>query len=58
MNGLKMGADRRENIIWRAERNVKTYFIDFVDENTYVDDDDDYGFASMGNRDWVKKNQS
>jgi hypothetical protein len=53
-----MGADRRENIIWRAERNVKTYFIDFVDENTYVDDDDDYGFASMGNRDWVKKNQS
>jgi hypothetical protein len=58
MNGLKMGADRRENIIWRAERNVKTYFIDFVDENTYVDDDDDYAFASMGNRDWVKKNQS
>jgi hypothetical protein len=58
MNGLKMGADRRENIIWRAERNVKTYFIDFVDENTDVYDDDDYGFASMENRDWVKKNQN
>jgi len=27
-----MGADWRKNIIWRAVENVKTKFIDFMDE--------------------------
>jgi hypothetical protein len=48
-NGLRMGADQRGNIILRAVWNVKIDFIDFVDENVDVDDDD-YDFVSMGNR--------
>jgi len=40
---LRMGANWRGNIIQRAVQNVKTYFIDFMDENTNVDDDD-YNF--------------
>jgi hypothetical protein len=40
MDGLRMGADRRGNTIGRAVRNVKTNFVDFVNENAYVDDDD------------------
>jgi hypothetical protein len=58
-NGLRMGAHRRGKTIWRAIQNVKTDFIDFMDENTNVDDDDyDYDFAFMGNRNWSGHNWS
>ena len=42
-------ADQRGNTIRRAVWNVKIDFIDFIDENIDVDDDD-YDFVSMGNR--------
>jgi len=51
MDGLRMRADRRGNTIGRAVRNVKTNFVDFVNENAYVDDDD-HDFASLDNKDW------
>lgn len=35
-----MGADWRRKNIWRAVENVKTKFIDFIDENTNVNDDE------------------
>lgn len=58
-NRLRMGADQRWNTIWRAIQNIKTNFIDFMDENTNTDDDDyDYNFAIMGNRDWFGHNWS
>jgi len=58
-NGLRMGAHWRGNTIWRAIQNVKTDFIDFMDENTNVDDDDyDYDFAFIGNRNWFGHNWS
>ena len=40
MDGLEMGADWRRNINWRAVENVKTKFIDFMNENTNVNDDE------------------
>ena len=46
LDRLRMGANWRGNIIQRAVQNVKTYFIDFMDENTNVDDDD-YNFYPL-----------
>jgi len=54
IDGFRMVASWRGNIIWRAIQNVK---IDFVYENAIVDDDD-YNFASIGNRDRFKQNWS
>jgi len=54
IDGFKMVASWRGNTIWRAIQNVK---IDFVDENANVDDDD-YNFASIGNRDRFELNRS
>jgi hypothetical protein len=45
MDGLRMRVDRRGNIIGRAIRNVKTNFVDFMNENADVDDDD-HNFVS------------
>lgn len=49
-----MVASSRGNTIWRAIQNVE---IDFVDENANVNNDD-YNFASIGNRDRFEQNQS
>lgn len=54
IDGFRMVSSWRGNTIWRAIQNVK---IDFVDENANVDDDD-YNFASIGNRDRFEQNQS
>lgn len=47
----------KENPIQKAVWNVKTNFVDFVDENTDADDND-YNFAFVKNRDWFGHNQS
>jgi len=52
-----MGANWRGNTIQKAIQNVKIDFINFMDENTNVDDDD-YNFVSVGYRDQFGKNQS
>jgi hypothetical protein len=52
-----MGANWRGNTIQKAIQNVKIDFINFMDENTNVDDDD-YNFVSMEYRDQFGKNQS
>ena len=52
---LEIGADQIQNPIRKAIQNVNTKFIDFMDENTNVDDaddDDDPEFASISNKDW------
>jgi hypothetical protein len=54
---IENGADRQGNPIWRALQNVKIDFIDFVDENTNVDDNE-YNFAFMDYRDQFRYNQS
>ena len=51
MYRLEIGADRIRNPIRKAIQNVNTEFVDFMDENTNVDDDDDHEFASIGNKD-------
>jgi hypothetical protein len=49
MDGLRMGAYQRGNIVQKTIYDVKN---NFVDKNTDVDDDDDddddYDFASVG----------
>ena len=39
-DGLRMGANQQGTLVQRAVRNVKTDFVDFVDENANVNDDD------------------
>lgn len=41
-----MGDNQRGNTIW----NVKTNNVGFIDENVNIDNDD-YDFASLGNKD-------
>ena len=50
MDGLRIKANQRGNIIERDVRNVKTNFIDFMDINANIKDDD-HDFASLDNRD-------
>jgi hypothetical protein len=57
MSGLRIGANWWGNPICRTAWNVKTNFVDFVDENANVDDDD-YDFVFMDNKDQFGKNQS
>jgi hypothetical protein len=38
-------------------KKIKIDFVDFVDENTNIDDDD-YNFPSVGNRDRFRQNQA
>lgn len=49
-DGLRMGVDQQGTLVQSAVQNVKIDFVDFVDENANVNDDD-YEFASMENRD-------
>jgi hypothetical protein len=56
MDGLRMRANWRGNIIWKSVRNVKHDFVDFMGENINVDYDDDYNFASVGDKDWFGHN--
>jgi hypothetical protein len=51
MDRSRIRVDQQGNPIWKVVRNVKIDFVDFIDENADVDDED-YDFAFVGYRDW------